>query len=87
VLEPAEACATAVLAMGEAAAHPHNLARGNFVEIAGQTQPAPAPRFSRTSPDLPAAPAEPGADTDSALAAWGFDAGEISSLRESGAFG
>ena len=87
VLEPAEACATAVLAMGEAPHHPHNLARGNFVEIAGQTQPAPAPRFSRTSPDVPAAPSEPGADTDSALAAWGFEAAEIGELRESGALG
>ena len=87
VLEPAEACATAVLSMGEAPTHPHNVARGNFVEIAGHTQPAPAPRFSRTSPGVPSAPSEPGADTEEALAAWGFESTEIAELREGGALG
>jgi alpha-methylacyl-CoA racemase len=87
VLEPAEACATAVLSMGEAPTHPHNLARGNFVEIDGHTQPAPAPRFSRTSPGVPSAPSEPGADTDEALAAWGFEPTEIAELRDGGALG
>jgi alpha-methylacyl-CoA racemase len=39
-----EACVTPVLTLGEAAEHPHNRARGTFVE-AGVVQPAPAPRF------------------------------------------
>ncbi len=43
-----EACVTPVLTMAEAAAHPHNRARGTFVE-AGITQPAPAPRFAETA--------------------------------------
>ena len=32
----------------EAARHPHNAARKVFIERHGVTQPAPAPRFSRT---------------------------------------
>jgi alpha-methylacyl-CoA racemase len=34
--------------MAEAPKHPHNAARQIFVERHGVTQPAPAPRFSRT---------------------------------------
>ncbi len=49
VLEPAEACATPVLGLGEAPEHPHNVARGSFVEVGGKLQPGPAPRFSRTA--------------------------------------
>ena len=48
ILEPAEACATAVYAMHDAPQHPHNVARKNFVERDGILQPSPAPRFSRT---------------------------------------
>jgi alpha-methylacyl-CoA racemase len=57
------------------------------VEIDGRLQPAPAPRFSRTAPGLPAAPSEPAADTDQALADWGFSTAEIAELREAGALG
>ena len=60
LLEHAEACATPVLSIAEAPAHPHNVARGVFVEVDGITQPAPAPRFSRTArPDHAWAPATP----------------------------
>jgi alpha-methylacyl-CoA racemase len=77
LLEPAEACATGVYGLGDAQEHPHNIARETFVEIAGKPQPAPAPRFSRTPPSLPAPPSEPGADTESALRAWGLSDDEI----------
>ncbi|MEO7198529.1 MAG: CaiB/BaiF CoA-transferase family protein [Solirubrobacterales bacterium] len=87
ILEPAEACATAVLGMGEAAKHPHNVARESFVEVGETLQPAPAPRFSRTTPAVPTPAPEPGADTDEALTAWGLVAEEITALRESGALG
>ncbi|MCY1145072.1 CaiB/BaiF CoA-transferase family protein [Actinoplanes sp. Pm04-4] len=43
-----DACVTPVLSPAEAPAHPHNRARGTFVEVDGVTQPAPAPRFART---------------------------------------
>jgi alpha-methylacyl-CoA racemase len=87
ILEPAEACGTAVYGIDDAPGHPHNKARRTFVEVGGKTQPAPAPRFSRTSPGVPAAPSEPAADTDEALAAWGFSTAEIAGLREAGALG
>ncbi|MGB2851605.1 MAG: CaiB/BaiF CoA-transferase family protein [Solirubrobacterales bacterium] len=87
ILEPAEACGTAVYGIDDAPEHPHNKVRKTFVEVGGKTQPAPAPRFSRTSPGVPAAPSEPAADTDEALAAWGFSTAEIAGLREAGALG
>ena len=43
-----DACVAPVLSMADAPGHPHNAARGTFTEVAGVTQPAPAPRFSRT---------------------------------------
>jgi alpha-methylacyl-CoA racemase len=70
LLEPADACATPVLGIGEAAAHPHMAARQTFVEHDGVVQPAPAPRFSRTVPEI-ADPPTPG----EALRAWGVDQG------------
>ncbi len=50
VMEGTDVCFAPVLTMSEAARHPHNVARGTFIEIAGVPQPAPAPRFSRTVP-------------------------------------
>src|SRR4051812_16992197 len=83
--ESAEACTTAVYGMFEAADHPHNQARGTFVEVDGIRQPAPAPRFSRTPPVAPRRPSEPGEDTRVALADWGFSTGEIEALVDTGA--
>ncbi len=44
-----DACVTPVLAMAEAPGHPHNQARGTFVQREGIPQPAPAPRLDRTT--------------------------------------
>ncbi|MDQ2878839.1 MAG: CoA transferase [Pseudomonadota bacterium] len=41
-----DACFQPVLGFDEAAAHPHNVARGAFVQAGGVVQPAPAPRYS-----------------------------------------
>jgi alpha-methylacyl-CoA racemase len=41
-------CFAPVLSLTEAPQHPHNVARGTFVEDGGMVQPAPAPRFSAT---------------------------------------
>ncbi|MEX0834807.1 MAG: CaiB/BaiF CoA-transferase family protein, partial [Nitriliruptor sp.] len=43
-----DACVAPVLSLAEAPKHPHNVAREAFVDVGGQPQPAPAPRFSRT---------------------------------------
>ncbi len=87
LLEGDETCATPVLGLGEAAGHAHNLARQVFVEHEGVTQPAPAPRFSRTAAELGLPPREAGADTDSALMDWGVSQERVAQLREAGAVG
>ncbi|MCW3065311.1 MAG: carnitine dehydratase [Solirubrobacterales bacterium] len=87
VFEHAEACTTAVYGLADAPAHPHNVARGTFVEVGGHLQPGPAPRFSRTAAEVRMPAREPGADTDEALAAWGVSEAELAALRESGAIG
>ena len=84
LLETSETCFAPVLGMEEAAAHPHNRARGTFIEIDGMVQPAPAPRFSRTPAAMPAAGVEPGIDVHAALAHWGLEAGEIDRLAGDG---
>ena len=77
-----DVCYAPVLSLAEAPKHPHNVARKTFVEIDGVTQPAPAPRFSRTAPD---AQGVAQVDNVSALASWGFSGGEIETLRAFGA--
>jgi len=79
LLEGEEACATAVLGLAEAAQHPHNRARGTFVELDGYVQPAAAPRFGRT----PGAARPARTDGDAALAEWGV--ADPGALREAGA--
>jgi alpha-methylacyl-CoA racemase len=83
--EGREVCFAPVLPMSEARAHPHNIAREMFVDVGGTSQPAPAPRFSRTTTSVQGAPAKPGAHTQSALLEWGFDEQEIHALTANGA--
>ena len=78
-------CYAPVLQFEEAIDHPHNAARATFVEQGGVKQAAPAPRFSRTEPELPAQAVAPGAQTDEVLVGLGLDAAEIAALKESGA--
>ncbi len=80
-----EICFAPVLTMSEARAHPHNVARKTFVDVAGVSQPGPAPRFSRTAADTPSPPRPSGADTDTALADWGVPEAEIERLLRAGA--
>jgi alpha-methylacyl-CoA racemase len=84
VFDGTDACVAPVLPMTEAFGHPHLVARGTFVERDGMTQPAPAPRFSRTAPSLTSPPpAKAGQDTRDALRAWGIV--DVDALLESGA--
>lgn len=80
-----DACVTPVLDWDEALVHPHNQARGSFVEIAGVPQAAPAPRFSRTPAAVSRPTAEVGQNTLDILTDWGVSTAVISSLSESGA--
>jgi alpha-methylacyl-CoA racemase len=85
LLEGSDACFAPVLGPDEAALHPHNRERGTFTELAGVVQPAPAPRFSRTTPEIAGPPPGPGQHTEQALSDWGFSVSEIARLRAGGA--
>ncbi len=85
IMEGSDVCFAPVLTMSEAAQHPHNVQRQTFVEVAGITQPAPAPRFSRTEPAIQGPPAWPGQHSDQVLTDFGFSADEVAALRADGA--
>jgi alpha-methylacyl-CoA racemase len=84
LLEGTEACFAPVLSFSEAAQHPHNKARGTFIERDGVTQPAPAPRFSMTPGTIGGKPPVAGENTDQVLRTFGYDESEIDRLRETG---
>jgi alpha-methylacyl-CoA racemase len=85
LMDGTDVCFAPVLTMDEAPAHAHNAARQTFVEVAGVTQPAPAPRFSVTPGAIQGPPPKIGADNDEALGDWGFSAEAIAALKEQGA--
>lgn len=85
LMEGSDVCFAPVLNFMDAPRHPANVERDVYIEVDGITQPAPAPRFSRT----PAAVAHGchtlGEDTDQVLKAMGFAEQDIVKLRDSGA--
>jgi alpha-methylacyl-CoA racemase len=84
LMEATDVCFAPVLTMSEASEHPHNVERNTFVEIAGVTQPAPAPRFSRSSPTTPDPPAHPGQHSVGILRDWGVAADTVDGWLASG---
>ena len=84
LLKRFDACVAPVMSWDEAANHPHLKARATLVDIDGVIQPAPAPRFSRTIPELPVPPAPLSPEnTNAALAGW-LSSADIDSLRAVG---
>lgn len=83
LLEGTDACFAPVLSMEEAPRHPHNRARGTFVEIESVPHPAPAPRFSKTPTEI-AGPAPAAGEHPWALRDWGFSDQEITQLMAAG---
>ena len=75
-----DACVAPVLSLEEAPAHPHNRARGTFVEVGGVRQPGPAPRYSVTETEAPRPPRGEGQDGAAILAELGYDEDEIKEL-------
>lgn len=84
IFEGSDACIAGILDFKEAVEHPHNKSRETYIEINGDMQPAPAPRFSRTQCAVPSAPPAEGADTKAVLAAWGFDDSAVEALDQAG---
>ncbi len=83
IMEGTDICFAPVLSLDEAPEHPHNQARKTFVEMEGVLQPAPAPRFSRTHPEIKTAPPVPGQDTQRVLKDFGLTPDEIEDLKQS----
>jgi alpha-methylacyl-CoA racemase len=73
-------CVQPVLDLDEAPTHPHLQARQSFVDVNGTTQPAPAPRFSRTPSEVIRRGPYPGEGGEQALRDWGFTDDEIARL-------
>jgi len=85
LMEGTDVCFAPVLTMSEAAAHPHNVHRRTFTEVGGITQPAPAPRFSRTTPEISGPPVHAGANTREVFEGWGIDAATVDKWFEAAA--
>lgn len=87
LMEHTDICFAPVLSLGEAPDHPHNQARRTFVEVGGDLQPAPAPRYSATATAIPKPAVAPGNDTDDILRGIEMTDADIVNLRASGVIG
>lgn len=87
IMEGTDVCFAPVLSFMDAPSHPANVARNTYIKVDGVTQPAPAPRFSRTPSQVAHGAHNLGEDTEATLAAMGFAENEIKQLRESGTLG
>ena len=85
LMEGTDVCFAPVLNFMEAPKHPANVARNTYIELDGMTQPAPAPRFSRTPSQVQHGGHDAGEDTDAVLSAMGFGEQELKDLRDAGA--
>ena len=85
LMEGTDVCFAPVLDMSEAPQHPHNKERKTFIDLEGVTQPAPAPRFSRTEPEVVSSPSIVGEHTSEVLSSIGLSEEDISTLKTSGA--
>ena len=85
LLEGSDVCFAPVLGLGEAPHHPHNQARGSFVQVGDMLQPAPTPKFSRTPSGTPEPITAPGTHTCSVLNDYGFSEDDIAGLIAQGA--
>lgn len=72
VMEGTDVCFAPVMSLSEAPDHPHNRARGTFIELGGAQQNAPAPRFSRTMAATPQVSGGLNEGLEQWLDAWGL---------------
>ena len=81
-LEGTDTCCTPILDLSEVTSHPHNVARETYVSVDGITQPAPAPRFSRTVSEVSSAAGAVNTDLFQILKDWGASAEVLATLDE-----
>ncbi len=84
VFEGSDACVSPVLDMDEAPLHPAARTRKTYLDLGGVTEPAPAPRFSRTPATVKNAPPDPQEMTASTLSQWGIAQERIERLEQAG---
>jgi alpha-methylacyl-CoA racemase len=84
LMEGSDVCFAPVLSIFDAPTHPHHQQRNTFVDLDGVTQPAPAPRFSRTPPEVRGGARRPGEDSEAVLLEYGFSRGDIDTFRAKG---
>lgn len=84
IMEGTDVCFAPILSMNEAPHHPHNIARESYLHTDGVIQPAPAPKFSRSAPSVPASPAPAGSNTQGVLQELGYDGAQIAELKNQG---
>ncbi|RNL65562.1 CaiB/BaiF CoA transferase family protein [Zhongshania marina] len=84
LMEGTDLCFAPVLSLTEASLHPHNVERKTYIEVDGFTQPAPAPRFSRTASTVQHGQRKRGEDNEAVLSRFGFDNAAIQDLKDRG---
>jgi alpha-methylacyl-CoA racemase len=87
LLEGTDVCFAPVTGFEDAPTHPQMADRQAFVTVGNVVQPAPAPRYSATRPELPRAPSAAGADAAAILRDIGYSDAELADLRRAGLLG
>ena len=82
IVDGSDACFSPILSLSEAPEHPHNKLRNTYIEVDGFTQPAPAPRFSRTPSEVKHGQHGPGEDSDAVMKQLGYSEADIAALRD-----
>lgn len=81
IFEGTDVCFAPVMSLDEAPSHAHNVARRAFIDVDGAVQPAPAPRYSRTTTADPVA-MESGVDgLEPLMTELGYSPKDIADLR------
>jgi len=81
LLKDTQTCCTPILGLDEVAGHPHHARRETFIDVDGITQPAPAPRFSRTVSEVGSAAGGVRANLQQVLRDWGASSATLAKLR------
>lgn len=82
IMEGTDVCFAPILSIWDAPNHAHNIARKSFIEVDGKTQPAPAPKFSRTPGAVRHGNKPVGSDTRDVLTEFGFSQDDIQQLTK-----